>query len=123
MNHEFTPGVINLTINPTFLRSGLAGHLLTHEELKVPEWAAKKVKPLSPEDLANNEAHRKAHKDLNDIVKTRKIGREFSKTHPDIDNTEELEKLDNAVGLLFGPVVESNGRLREFLQRPHALPR
>jgi len=118
-NREFTPGVIDLHINPKFLRSGLVAHMLTEEELRVPDWAAKQIEPLSETDLENNEAHRQAHRNHNPVVNTKTLAWAFQKAHPEIDHTQEKVRLNNLEDLLFGEVEASNGRLRRYLQRPH----
>ena len=124
MNHECTPGTFTITVNPTYLRSGLMSHRPTHdEEEQIPEFAAGQIQPLTSADRANIDTHIQAHQELHLRVERRTWTRDFAKANRNLNNEQILQDHDTAIAQLFERVVETNSVLPRRKQDSHSLPR
>ena len=116
---EFTPGVVEMDVNPTFLRKGLVFHRPTYEgrrSLFDPGHTF-----LTREDLLSI----RAHIDAEDRLKVALVGYNMEKDalviNPNADRTD-LDHLEQVVQNAYDLVIDTNSLLPTQKQAVHPFP-
>ena len=119
LHNEFQPGVVEMDVNPAFLRKGLVFHRPTYEgrrSLFDPGHTF-----LTREDLLSI----RAHIDAEDRLKVALVGYNMEKDalviNPNADRTD-LDHLEQLVQSAYDIVVDTNSLLPTQKQAVHPFP-